>query len=136
MKSNLHKNFKTNSALEEQGVFFQVEEGVKFLIARFSADSEKVQAATLKYLKPYVRQIQSNQLSAKKRTEISVTTFVHACVIGWEGVTDAEGNLIPFSKENCIELLLELPELFRTLEEYSSDANNYKDDVKEELGNS
>ena len=134
MKSNLDKLFKTDESLETKGVWFVIdaENGVEILLKRYGGSNAKsIQAALAKYMKPYAHQIQNGTLDQKKSLEIGVKIFVDSCVIDWKGI-EIDGQEVPFTIEAANKLFLSLPELFRTLEKYCSDVENYK----EELGNS
>jgi hypothetical protein len=70
-------------------------------------------------------------MDAKKTQEIMVRVFVESCVIDWTGV-EIDGEIKPYSSEECVKLFLDLPEMSNLLIEYSQDYKNYKED----LGNS
>lgn len=132
MKTNLDGIYKTDKDLESNGVWFDISETAGFLVKRFggknAAEMKKIHA---KHFKKYARQIQQGALPAEKEEELSVRVFVECCVIDWRGI-EIDGEKVEFSKEKCIDLLLELPDLAEALVAYATD----KDCYKEELGNS
>lgn len=132
MKTNLDSAFRTNTSLETDGVWFEIQDGVKFKCRRFGGmNSQKVKAVSSKYFKPFLKQIELGTLSEEKSREITVRAFVESCLVDWTGV-QVDGVDQPFSVENAYKLLVELPALAETLIKYSSEMNPYK----EELGNS
>lgn len=132
MKTNLDLDFKTNTELETDGVWFEIKDGVKFKCRRFGGmNSQKVKAVSSKYFKPFLKQIELGTLSDEKSREITVRAFVESCLVDWQGV-EVDGALLPFSIENAYKLLIGLPALAETLIKYSSEMQPYK----EELGNS
>jgi len=58
----------------------------------------------------------------------------------WEGIEDAEGNLVPFSRENAAEFFAKLPDwIFDRIRVYAMVPENFLDrlpDVKGLVGNS
>lgn len=115
------------------GVDFVVGEGMKFKVKRFGGkNSAKIRKLTALYHKPYARMIELGTLPEEKEREIYIKIFVEACLISWEGIQDENGEDIEFTRDNAIELFMELPEMFDLLSAYASDVNSYK----EELGNS
>lgn len=130
MKTNLHKKYKTNKHMEQNGVWLHVDSSVSFLVARWKDDSQQVRAAVLKNLQPVAQKLK--HMEPEEALKISVKTFVEGCVRDWKGVTDEQGNEIPFSQEACIELLIELPDVYKLIEAESVKMENYRD----ELGNS
>ena len=132
MSSNLHKLFKMDSSLEQDGVWFEVTDTTKFKIRRFGGSNTKLSAAYAKHYKTKARLIESGQLPENESRRIFTSIFVESCLVGWEGVTDEDGNEIPFTVENAMNLLSDLPELFDTLWGEAKNQNNYRED----LGNS
>lgn len=128
MKSNLDKHFKQNSNLEKEGVWFELEGGVRFLIRRFGGSNTEVKKAMLKYYKPVARLIEKNLLDDKKEKSIIAKAFIKACIIDWQGI-EIDGEETPFSFEKAVELFASLPELLDTLMEYAQDAENYREEV-------
>lgn len=125
VKSNLDSVFKTDKAVEETGVWFNIDSKTGFLIRPFSAANPTIKAAMAKFFKPYAYQIDHGTLDAEKEREISVKVFVHACVVDWKGV-EIDGKEVAFDKESAIKLFVSLPELYKTLMRYAEDFRNYK----------
>lgn len=132
MKSNLDAMFKTDKNLEKEGVWFEVADGVKFLIKRFGgANSEAVKKAMAKYYKPHAKMVERGIMPVHKEVEIMAKVFVDVCLIDWEGV-EIDGEIVPFNKEKAVEFFCGLPELLDTLMEYAQGQESFKED----LGNS
>lgn len=128
MKSNLHKNWKTNSEVETQGVGFPVGEGAFIIVKRMGgANSKSVEAALAQYYKPYASAIQRGTFSEERENEIMTRVLVDSSVVGWEGITDENGKAIEFNKDVAYELLKDLPELRKELTEFASNVQNFTD---------
>lgn len=128
MKSNLDKFFKQDDKVEKEGRWFELENGVKFLVRRFGGSNTEVKKAMVKYYRPVAKLIDKNLLPEDKEKAIMVKAFVHSCLIDWEGV-EIEGEEVPFSFDVAVDLFIGLPELLDTLTEYAQDSENYREDV-------
>lgn len=133
MKTNLDKFFKTDDNLEKNGVWFEIAEGVRFLVKPMKSSNPKIKAAFAQYYKPHSHQIEKGTIEAKKAEEIQIKVFVNACLVDWEGV-EIDGSKPPYNAALAIEFFKELPELFWTLWDQSQDYKNYQ--YAEEVGNS
>lgn len=132
MKSNLDKLFKSNDKMEEDGIWFEVADGVKFKVRRFGGEnSPSVKAAFAKHYKPFAALIQNGSMPHKKERKIMAKIFVESCLLDWDGV-EIDGKATPFSKEVAEEFMLSLPDLMETLIQHANDSQNYR----ETLGNS
>lgn len=131
MKTNLDKFFKTSDHFEKNGVWFEIEEGVGFLLRPFKPSNPRIKEALAHHYKPYARQVEMGTLGQEKQLEIQTKVFIDVCLVEWKGI-EIDGKLAELTKENALKFFLALPDLLDTLWKYASDFNNYK----EELGNS
>lgn len=134
MKTNLDSLLKTNTDLENEGVWFKIGD-CRFLVRRWGGDNEHFSKAMAKYHKPFTRQIQLGSLTPKQNLEILAKVFASACLVKWEGIK-ADDKDLEFNFDNAVNLLLTLPELFDILYQEANSIRNYKEEYKEELGNS
>jgi hypothetical protein len=133
MKTNLDSLFKTNKAMEQEGIEFDLGNGVIFRVRRFGgSNAQRVKQSLAKYHKPYARLIEADRMPQEEQAKIMAKVFTDACLISWEGVKDAEGNDIPYNFDNAVELFTTLPALFDAVFEHAQSDAGYK----EELGNS
>lgn len=133
MKTNLDKYFKTSVDLEKNGVWFDIAEGVGFLVRPFKASNPNVKAAMARLYKPHARQIEMGTMDDAKALEIQVKLFVQACLIGWRGIEIDGKKDVPYDKDLATKFLVGLPDLFETLWKHCQDHKNYQD--QEDLGN-
>ena len=101
MKSNLDSMFKTDKALERDGVLFMISETVGFRVRRFNSDNPNIRAARAHHLKPYARLIENESLPLEKEREIYVKVFVAAYLVGWKGV-EIDGKEAEYSPEAAV----------------------------------
>jgi hypothetical protein len=53
-------------------------------------------------------------------------TFPGNVIVGWDGVVDNDGNLVPFSKENAADLVDALPDwMFDSIRIFALDPSNF-----------
>ena len=128
MKSNLDKLFKTNEKMEQEGILFEVAEGVRFRIKRFDGTNPVVKSLMAKYYKPHAKTIENGGLSDEKQNEILIRVFVEACMIDWEGV-EIDGEEKDFEPETAIKLLQGLPVMASNLIAQASDFKNFREDL-------
>ena len=62
---------------------------------------------------------------------IILETYAETIVKGWSNLTDKEGKPLPFSVDNCKQLLSDLPELFASIKKHANDFGNFRK-IKEE----
>lgn len=130
VKSNLHDKFATSINREKEGNWFEVKEGVKFLLRRMgSANTAKMRAAHAQYYKPHARRLEvDDDFPAEKQQEIMTNIFIDVCLVDWAGV-ELDGKVVPCNKENARILFKDLPDLVDTLSKYATDASNFKEDL-------
>lgn len=132
MKTNLDSLFKTDKAMETEGIIFELREGIRFKLRRFGGfNAEKVKPIHAVHYKPFARQIELGTLSADKEREIFMTIFIKVCLVDWEGI-EFDGKAAECNLENALKLFKALPDLVDTLSSYAQDSKNYRED----LGNS
>jgi hypothetical protein len=132
MQTNLDSIFKNDDQMEKDGIWFKISDTTKFKIRRFGGANEfKMRQVASKYYKPYARAIEQGTLDVETTRLINVKTFVHACLVDWEGVV-IDGKEAPFNEEAAIKFFMHLPVIFDILFEYAQDSKNYRAD----LGNS
>lgn len=128
MESNLDSLFKTDKALEQQGITLEFGPA-KFQVKRFGGwNSQHVKAAMAKYYKPHARSAENGTLTQEQEQTILVKTFVYSSMVGWSGVVIDKVEQ-EYSPENAIALFLELPELFKAVQEQAADVSNFKEDA-------
>lgn len=129
MGSNLDSMFKSDTSSELEGIWLEISDTVRFRVKRFGGkNAGSVKMAMAKYYKPFALVLEKGLLAEEKEREIYTKVFVEASLLGWEGV-ELDGESAPFTFENAIKLLGDLPDLTETLIAYASDVKNYAIDV-------
>ena len=129
---NLYKQYKTNAQEEKDGIIMDHGDGTKFMVARAGGANKRYSRALRKLTLPHRRAIQTETISDAKAREIQIDAFIAACLRGWEGVSDAEGNKLECTPENAKKLFTDLPDLFDILNEDAAKASLYREASLEE----
>lgn len=132
---SIYDLFETNESKEVKGVWFAFDPDPKaegFLLARAGGSNKNYDMTLAAKMRPYSRLIQMNAKNPDQKTmevieKISLETFVEAVLLDWRNVKDKEGNEIPFSKENALELFTKMKSLWRDLLEQAQSTAPYKD---------
>lgn len=111
--------FATNKEAEQKGVWLTYGK-VKFLVARAGGSNDAFSEALAKVMKPNARRFKIGSIKAKEVNEIAMGPFVDHCLLDWKNVvrrTDKGPEQLPYSRENAIKLLTDIPELYTQLME-------------------
>jgi hypothetical protein len=127
----VYRNFATNDAAETEGVILDFGGGEKIRIARAGGGNKAYAKALEKATAPFRREIQLNVLTEEQATEIARQVYADAVIRGWEGLKDRDGKPFPYSKENAVRLLMDLPELFQDLREQATNLALFRQAIDE-----
>lgn len=119
---SLFKQFKTNPKLEVSGVwvnFGETEDGrvINMRLARAGGANKDYDKAVEVHTKGIRKQLANDLIDNDQLVRIMRRVYAETVVLAWENVEDEEGKPIPFSKENCLKLFEDLPDLFLDVQE-------------------
>lgn len=129
---SLYKKFKTDSRVENEGIWIDFGESGRIRIARAGGSNGPFVRAMERVHREYRKQIQLDVLDAKKSVDLLVQVYADTVVLGWEGVTGEDGKPLPFNRENCAKLLRDLPDLFRELQEHAGSMALFRESILEQ----
>ncbi|MCA0944491.1 hypothetical protein LCM08_06180 [Salipiger pacificus] len=124
--SKLHTLFATDKTVEREGIMIEVAEGIRFRVRRAGGSNKRYGERLSALLKPHKRAVEMGTMDEAVARRLMVQAFVEACLIDWEGVTDADDKPLEFTTENAIALFLELPELFDAVSAQAEKAANFR----------
>lgn len=124
--------FKSDVERERSGIWLDYGDAGEFLVARAGGANKAYEKALNRISKPHRRAIEAEAIDNDKAFDLMKQAFAEAIVMDWRGVTDEQGNPIPFSKEKCLWLLRELDDLFHALREDAHKAALYRASLREE----
>lgn len=128
---NLYAAFQTDPNLEKNGVLIDYGD-FKFLIARAGGENKRFTKMLQQKMRPHARAAAAGTLSDEVSTRVVRECFCRTVLLDWEGVTDAEGNPLPFSVEAAEKVLTDLPDLFEDLLDQAKKVSNFLAQTREE----
>lgn len=131
--NKLKEAYGTDLNDSENGKWFEIAVG-KLKIRRFT--SKHTQAIRAQFEEPYRRG--SNkfaELPEKVQDEINEKVLAHSTVVDWEGedFVDDNGEKIPYSPEDMLLAIKELPDLKLEISSIALNMDNFKTKEKEEV---
>lgn len=131
-KKSIYDLFGMDDDMEKKGIWIDYGDAGSFLIARAGGSNQKFANILQAKTRPYKFQIDNELIDQKVGQKLMYEAFAEAVVLGWEGVCDRNGQPIPFTKENCVKLFEDLPDLFHDLREQATKLANFRQQSLEE----
>jgi hypothetical protein len=130
---SIYTKFKTDKNREKDGVTLDYGDGVMIHIARAGGSNTAYLKAMEKMYRKHRRQIQLETLPEETAAKLLREIWADTVVLGWEGITDEKtGGPIEFSRDACIKLFEDLPDLFVDIREQATSAALFREANKEE----
>lgn len=148
---SLYKTFKTDPALETQGIVLQYDTSFRVTVARAGGANKRFAKILDEITRPYRRAIQTESMDNARGEELLQEAYARGVVLKWEtnvapdgqepewkeGIEGPDGEVIPFNVENVIKTFKALPDLFRAIQEDAGKQALYRTTVQEaDAGNS
>jgi hypothetical protein len=129
---NLFSMFGVSETEAEDGKWIAFGPSMEFKIRRLK--SKKSRQVRERLEAPYKRASKfGGAIADDVQQEITVLHMSEGIVADWRNVTDKAGNPLAYSKEACAALFRELPDFMDAVASVSLDADNYRDDIKEDV---
>jgi hypothetical protein len=133
--SNVYEAFETDNELAADGVWLDVYTPEGEPIAKFKcrpADGD---------MNPAYRAAAAALLERMRRDktidgdgiDATVALYAETVIVDWEGVTNRDGKKIPFTAKACAELMRDLPQLFKAIQQQARDWTKWRTVYREEL---
>lgn len=136
----LRNTFKTDKALETEGVWLEVEinehngQPIRIHVARMARSNKAYAKALDKATKPHNAAIQNETLSEAIAAKMMKNVFVDTILLGWDNLPKSEltGNEddtdeLPFTRENALALFDEMDDLYQDWEKRAKAASNFRE---------
>jgi hypothetical protein len=128
---NAYEMFQTNDKLEQEtGVVLNYGE-FKIHIVRAGGSNKKFSKVLQTKMKPYRRQMDTDTLADGVAEKLLAEAYAESVILNWENVTDKDGKVLSFTKENVVKLLTDLPELFKDIQEQANKVSLFRAEEKE-----
>lgn len=118
------------------GVLFQYHAGITLRIARF--DNGAYKEHVRKAMKPHTHAIQHDMLPEGVAEKIAKEAAAKHILVGWESVTDDNGNIVEYSPERALAYFNDpkLADFFKDVTAFSRQLERYRiDSVERTEGN-
>lgn len=129
--ASFYEHYSTDAAIEKAGVWADYGDLGKILLARAGGANKKYLKAVEAFQRKNKRRLDLGLVPSAELIEVTAKIFAETVVLGWEGVKGRDGNPLPFTTDNCRQLLMDLPELLRDLEKLASDHTAYRAQIDE-----
>jgi len=131
-----YAQFQTDESLETEGVVLDYGD-YQIRIARAGGANKRFAKVLEAKQKPHRRQIQNETLDEGVARKLLAESYAEAVVLGWDNLTGPDGKPMPYSKQNCVKLLLDLPDLFADIREQAAKVALFRrEEIEEAAGNS
>ena len=120
-KINLYAKYGSDHQKEKTGVPFYIDKDsdTYILVGRWCARN-------VEHLKAQAEvSLRMADVDENEREEARTRVFAEYLITGWNNIVDKDGNDLPFSRENAVALLADLPDLVNELVSFSLDRENY-----------
>lgn len=133
---NLFEIFASNKETEEHGRWVELGSGTAFKLRAFGAKAVSDLRDDL--MKPYQQLVRvGSKIPEDKNEEIGLRVLAGAVIADWKNVKNAAGEVVPYSADEAYAILKALPKMASFVIQFSLEAQNYKDEVREDgVGNS
>lgn len=126
--------FSTDQQLEITGRWFNFGEKARVKIAR--QNNPKNREAVRRVFAPYREATIGGAHDDTTAVKLLIEVMADSILVGWEGLTE-KGQPLPYSKENAVRLLTNLPNFRDWVVTQAQRMENFKDkSMEEDLGNS
>lgn len=124
--------FGSNESDAEDGKWFPFGKTISVKIRRFKSKKSKKVREALEA--PYTRAAKfTTKIPEDIQESITKQHIAEGIIVDWKGVTDKNGNELPYSKKNALDLISQLPEFADAVASVSLDLDNYREEVKEDV---
>ena len=134
---SLYARYATNKKAETEGVTLTFPDGIKFTIR--STESDRVREVESRWMKRNRQTIMASGgiMPPAMQDDKDITLLVDGIIVGWEGVTGPDGQLLEFTRENAKKLVTDLRELRKELLYLAGLGETFRAEaLREAVGNS
>lgn len=123
---NIYQTFATDQLAEKNGITLDLGDGVTIAIRRAGGHNAAFARVLEAKSKPYRRQIDLGTLDPDLNRRLMVEVYADTIALGWTGITDRSGTELPFTRDNFIAVMTDLPDLFALVTEEANRLANFR----------
>lgn len=125
----IYSKFSNDKKLEsETGIKLDLGDSESITILRAGGSNRKHIAYVRAKYQAHRYKIEKNLMNEEEGTLLNADIYAETIIIAWEGIKDKDGNILEFTKENVIKILVDLPELFSLIKEEAEKFENFHED--------
>ncbi len=113
--TSIYDLYGTDKELEKNGVWIEYPGGEMFKVARIGTNESAYGKLLRQKTKHLRRKIETDTLDVDVLSKIMMDVFVQTSLLDWKNVNGSDGKAIDFNRENALELMRRLPDLFDDL---------------------
>jgi hypothetical protein len=138
-KRNLYHLFETDKELETKGIALKFGDSI-FTVKRAGGANREFDTKFNEETRAMSSKLQLAALSPEQSDAILRKVYFEAVMLGWEDVTDRAGNVLDFTEKNFVQVMTDLPDLWKGLRTEAANMDNFlvvqKKLAGEQVGNS
>lgn len=136
MTTSIFDLFATDQKSEVEGIIYNVTPKISFTLARAGGVNARYGRMLAAKIRPYTRQIADETIDPDLANDLLIEVFAETVILGWKGITDAEGNELPFTAANALALFKQLPDLFIDVRDHAGKMANFRaQEITDVVGN-
>jgi hypothetical protein len=120
-----YEQFSSEGDLEKDGKWFTIGT-MEFKLSRAGGNNTEFLKMLRKHVTPLKRLIDAGHIVEKQSQAALAKVFAGCIVKDWRNVYGRDRVLLPYSKENCITLLTDLPNLLLELNKIVDNFDNFR----------
>jgi len=124
-KTNLYSLYETDNNLETKGIGLRFGEAV-FFVKRAGGANTDFDRVYEEKTRNMTSRLQLAALSEEQSSRILAEVYAESVVIGWENVTDRDGNPLEYTKDNFIRLMTDLPTLWKAIRTEAANHEHFR----------
>jgi hypothetical protein len=109
---SFYKQFGTSEDLEVNGIWLDYGDAGRIKIARAGGANRRFATVLERKTRPYRRALDNGTIDPKVIERVMAEVFAETVILGWEDVIGRDGEPLPYTFDNVVQLLLDLPDLF------------------------
>lgn len=124
---SFYKVYTTDPELEaKKGIDLDYGDCGVITIHRAGGANKKFATVLNSKMAPYRRQLQNGTIDEAVASKVLAEVYAEAVIVGWKGVKGKDGKNLAFNSKNVLELLTDLPELFKDIQEQANSIANFR----------
>lgn len=108
---------------------YQLDGEASVLLLPAAESNKRYFNALLRQSRQNMRAVQNKQVNAgviQNNRNQDRALYAEHVITSWEGIVDADGTVVPFTKEACLDFLTALPDwIFDEIRTFASDIRNF-----------